>query len=69
VRKKLEFDLKNVFWSHIFVGISFQILDMPQYACGLKLGPTAILSQNPIFEMGSNNTCRLMAENDTSWRV
>jgi hypothetical protein len=46
--------LKNVFWPHIFVGASFQILDIQHYACGLKLGPAAILNQNPIFEMGSN---------------
>ena len=45
--------LKNVFWPNIFVGTSFQILNIQQYACGLKLGPAAILNQNPIFEMGS----------------
>jgi hypothetical protein len=61
--------LKNVFWPHIFVGASFQIFDIHQYACGLrptrsirsdgesrnagKLGPAAILSQNPIFELAS----------------
>jgi hypothetical protein len=43
--------LKNVFWPNIFVGASFQILDIQQYASGLKLGPAAILNQNPIFEM------------------
>jgi hypothetical protein len=42
--------LKNVFWPNIFVGTSFQILDNQQVACGLKLGPAAILNQNPIFE-------------------
>jgi len=36
------------------MGASFQILDILQYACGLKLGPAAILNQNPIFEIGSN---------------
>jgi hypothetical protein len=46
--------LKNVFWPNIFVGASFQILDIQQYASGLKLGPAAILNQNPIFEIGSN---------------
>jgi hypothetical protein len=61
--------LKNVFWPNIFVGASLQILDIQQYACGLrptrgirsdgessnagKLGPAAILNQNPIFEMDS----------------
>jgi hypothetical protein len=44
---------KNVFWPNIFVGASFQILDTQQYACGLKLGPAAILNQNPIFETDS----------------
>jgi hypothetical protein len=62
--------LKNVFWSNIFVGAAFQILDIQQYASGLrptkligldgksrsagKLGPAAILNQNPTFEMGSS---------------
>jgi hypothetical protein len=46
--------LKNVFWPNIFVSVSFQILDIQQYASGLKLRPAAILNQNPIFEMGSN---------------
>ena len=45
--------LKNVFWPNIFVGAWFQILDIQQYACGYKLGPAAILNQNPIFEIGS----------------
>jgi hypothetical protein len=31
----------------------FKILNNQQVACGLKLGPVAILNQNPIFEMGS----------------
>jgi hypothetical protein len=48
--------LKNVFWPNIFVGASFQILDIQQYACGLKLGPAAILNQNPIFEIGSSHS-------------
>jgi hypothetical protein len=47
--------LKNVFWPPAFggIGASFQILDIQQYACGLKLLPAAILNQNPIFEMDS----------------
>ena len=45
--------LKNVFWPDIFVGTSSQILDIQQYAFGLKLGPAVILNQNPIFEMAS----------------
>jgi hypothetical protein len=45
--------LKNVFWPNIFVGDPFQILDIQQYASGLKLLPAAILDQNLIFEMAS----------------
>jgi len=52
---KIRSYLKNVFWPHIFVGASFQILDNHQVACGLKLGSAAIWNQNPIFEMASNN--------------
>jgi hypothetical protein len=51
--KKAKSHLKNVLWPNIFVGASFQILDIQQYASGLKLGPAAILNQNPIFEMAS----------------
>ena len=28
--------LKNVFWPHILVGASFQILDNQQVACGFR---------------------------------
>jgi len=48
--------LKTVFWPNIFVGASLQILDIQQYASGLKLGPAAILNKNSIFETGSNNS-------------
>jgi hypothetical protein len=54
--------LKNVFWPNIFVGASLQILNIQQYASGLKLGPAAILNQNPIFEMGSNEILALQKE-------
>jgi hypothetical protein len=65
--------LKNVFWPNIFVGASLQILDIQQYASGLKLGPAArvpakplgedgILNQNPIFEMGSNTIWLFQSE-------
>ncbi len=47
--------LKNAFWSNIFVGASLKILNIQKYASGFKLGPAAILNQNPIFEMDSNN--------------
>jgi len=40
---------------NIFVGASLQILDIQQYASDLKLGPVAILNQNPIFEMASRD--------------
>jgi len=46
--------LKNVFWPQIFVGASFQILDNPQVACGLKLGPAARVSAEPRFWLGED---------------
>jgi hypothetical protein len=49
--------LKNVFWPPAFfggIGAAFQIIDIQQYASGLKLGSAAILNQNPIFEMASS---------------
>jgi hypothetical protein len=50
--------LKNVFWPNVFVGASFQILEILKYACGLKLVPAATLNQNPIFEMASREDSR-----------
>ena len=47
--------LKNVFWPNLFVGASFKILSIQQYASGFKLGAAAILNQNPIFETVSSN--------------
>ena len=43
--------LKKVFCPNLCVGSSIQVLDILEYACGLKLGPALILSQNPDFEM------------------
>ena len=34
--------LKKVFWLHLCVGTSFQLLDILKYACGLKLGSALI---------------------------
>jgi len=45
---------KNVFSPDIFVGFSFQVLEIRWYACGLKPDSAMILNQNPIFEMASN---------------
>jgi hypothetical protein len=59
VSNETRTQLKNVFWPNIFVGASFQILDIQQYASGLKLSPAAILNQNPIFEMDSNRDLKL----------
>ena len=36
--------LKNVFWPHIFVGTSFKILDIQQYASGFR--PTKIMGSD-----------------------
>ena len=46
--------LKKVFWPNPCVESSFQVLDIKEYACGLKLGPALVLDQNPIFEMASS---------------
>jgi hypothetical protein len=46
--------LKKVFLPNLCVRPSFQVLDILEYACGLKLGPALTLSQNPFFEMASN---------------
>jgi len=45
--------LKKVFFLNFCVRPSFQVLDILEYACGLKLGPALTLSKNPIFEMAS----------------
>jgi hypothetical protein len=47
--------LKKVFLPNLCVRLSFQVLDILEYACGLKLGPALTLSQNPFFEMASSN--------------
>ena len=44
--------LKKVFWPNLGVESSFQVLDILEYACGLKLGLALILNQNPFFEIG-----------------
>ena len=46
--------LKKVFWPNICVGASFQLLEIHEYDCGLKLGSALILNQNPFLEIGSN---------------
>jgi len=48
------------------VGASFQNLDNQQVACGLKLGPAAILNQNPIFEMPSKKNIQRTLSPDYS---
>jgi len=45
--------LKKVFWPNSCVGPLFQVLNIHEYACGLKLGPALALNQNPNFEMAS----------------
>jgi len=34
--------LKKVFWPNLFVGASFQVLEILMYYCGLKLGSASI---------------------------
>jgi len=43
------------FGPNVYVGTSFQILEILKYSSGFKLGSAATLNQNPIFEMASNN--------------
>jgi hypothetical protein len=45
--------LKIIFWPNLGVGASFSVLDVLDYACGLKLGTALILNQNLYFEMAS----------------
>jgi hypothetical protein len=45
--------LKNVFEPNSCVEISFQLLEILEYFCGLKLGPALTLGPNPIFEIPS----------------
>ena len=46
--------LKKVFWPKLFVGRSAQILEILEYSSGLILAAASILTQNPFFEMASN---------------
>ena len=41
--------LKRTFWSNLCVGAAIQILDILQYACGLKRIPALTLNQDPLF--------------------
>jgi hypothetical protein len=65
--------LKKVFWHNFFVGASFKILEIREYACGFKLGSAANLNQNPIFEMASKNLCFWMPDqvrhDKQTWRA
>ena len=45
--------LKPTFWSNLCVGAVFQILDILQYACGLKYGSASTLNQNVRFKVPS----------------
>jgi hypothetical protein len=51
--QRLEAHLKKVFWPNPCVGPLFQVLDIHEYASGLKLGPALALNKNPNFEMAS----------------
>ena len=42
--------LKKVFWPNLCVGASLQVLDILEYACGLKLGSALILESLGIIE-------------------
>jgi hypothetical protein len=47
--------LKKVFSPDIGGEPSYQVLDMLKYACGLILGLALISTENPNFEIASNN--------------
>jgi hypothetical protein len=53
-QKKCRSHLKKVFFPNLCVRLSFQVLDILEYACGLKLGPALTLRKNLIFEMALN---------------
>ena len=51
IAKRVDFlltrsHLKKVYWPNLpalgGIGAAFQVLDIPEYACGLKLGPALI---------------------------
>jgi len=46
--------LKKAFWPKLGVEPSRQVLDILEYACGLKLGLALTLNQNLFFEMTSS---------------
>ena len=51
--------LKKVFEPNPSVGLTFQLLEILEYVCGLKLDPALVLGPNPLFEMGSKNKERV----------
>jgi|GEM_PF-1831271 len=64
--------LKKVFSSDIGVEPSSQILDILEYACGLSLGLALISTENPNFEIASNNIlpfCRELYYNKTGFSL
>jgi hypothetical protein len=48
-------NLKKVFWLHLCVGRSFQVLEIQPYSSGLKIVAALTWNQNPNFEIASNN--------------
>ena len=55
-KKDITSHLKKVFWPNLCVGPWFQILDILEYASGLKPRSALILNQNPFFEMAGIET-------------
>ena len=45
--------LKKVFDPNLYVGSSFQLLEILQYVCGLKLGPALLVTTKPLGEGGT----------------
>jgi hypothetical protein len=62
--------LKKVFSPELGVAPSPQLFEIPEYACGLRLGRALISSENPIFEMASGNRLNfeIASRRDLSWQ-
>ena len=59
--------LKIIFWPNIYVGAEFQVLEILEYVCGLKLISASILTQNLYFEMACKNSLHYIAYGDVRY--
>jgi hypothetical protein len=47
--------LNIALWPNLFVRVDFQVLEIPQYSCALKIDSSSTLAHNPNFETTSWN--------------